>query len=58
MTKYHKHPFVDGNKRVAAQAAIVLALQNGFECLATPDELVAIALETARGSLDVEALAI
>lgn len=52
------HPFVDGNKRVAAHAAVLFALVNGFECLATPDELVAVTLGVAKGEVEVEALAI
>jgi len=52
------HPFVDGNKRVAAFAAIVFAESNGHECLATPDELVDTTLAVAEGKMAVEALAI
>ncbi len=52
------HPFVDGNKRVAAHAAVLFALVNGFDCLATPEELVAVTLEVAKGDVEVEALAI
>src|SRR4029079_12825061 len=33
------HPFVDGNKRVAAFAALVFVESNGFEFLGTPDGL-------------------
>lgn len=52
------HPFVDGNKRVAAHAALVLAAANGYECTATPDELVEMTLKVAEGSVPVEVLAI
>lgn len=52
------HPFVDGNKRVAAFAAIVFVESNGHEFLATPDELVETALAVAEGKMGVEALAI
>jgi death on curing protein len=52
------HPFVDGTKRVAAHAAILFALVNGFECVATPDEVVAVTLDVAKGQVEVEALAI
>lgn len=52
------HPVVDENKRVAAHAAMLFALVNGFECLATPDELVAVTLDVAKGDIEVEALAI
>jgi len=52
------HPFVDGNKRVAAFAAIVFAESNDHEFLATPDELVETTLAVAEGKMAVEALAI
>jgi death-on-curing protein len=52
------HPLVDGNKRVAAHAAVLFALINGFSCLATSDELVSVTLDAARGEMEVEALAI
>lgn len=52
------HPFVDGNKRVAAFAAIVFVESNGYEFLATPDELVGTTLTLAEGRMAVEALAI
>ena len=52
------HPFVDGNKRVAAFAAIVFAESNGHACLAMPDELVETTIAVAAGSMAVEALAI
>ncbi|HVH29237.1 MAG TPA: type II toxin-antitoxin system death-on-curing family toxin [Vicinamibacterales bacterium] len=52
------HPFVDGNKRVAAQAAIVFVELNGWEFLATPAELVEITLAVAEGKVAIEALAI
>ena len=52
------HPFVDGNKRVAAFSAIVFAESNGHEFLATPDDLVKTTLAVAEGKMAVEALAI
>jgi death-on-curing protein len=52
------HPFVDGNKRVAAHAAVLFALINGYSCVATSDELVAITLDVAKGEVEVEALVI
>ena len=52
------HPFVDGNKRVAAFAAIVFVESNGFNFLATPDDLVETTLHVAEGKLTSEALAI
>ena len=52
------HPFVDGNKRVAAHAALVFAELNGHELAATPEELVALTLAVAEGKVAVEALTI
>jgi death-on-curing protein len=52
------HPFVDGNKRVAAHAAVLFALLNAFELTATPEELVLTTLRVAEGKVEVEALAI
>ncbi|MCM3881680.1 MAG: type II toxin-antitoxin system death-on-curing family toxin [Vicinamibacterales bacterium] len=52
------HPFVDGNKRVAAFAAIVFVEANGHEFLATPGQLVETTLAVAEGRMAVEALAI
>jgi death-on-curing protein len=52
------HPFVDGNKRVAAFSAVVFVESNGHEFLATPDELVETTLAVAEGKMAVEALKI
>lgn len=52
------HPFVDGNKRVAAHAAIAFVELNAHDFLAAPDELVDITLAVAEGKVEVEALAI
>jgi death-on-curing protein len=52
------HPFVDGNKRVGAQAMIVFLLANDYEPEFTSQELVAVTLAVARGELAAEALAI
>lgn len=52
------HPFVDGNKRVAAFAAIIFIESNAHECLATVDDLVEATLAVAEGKMAVEALAI
>ena len=52
------HPFVDGNKRVAAHAAIVFVELNGQTFLATPGELVEMTLAVAEGKVAVEALTI
>ena len=52
------HPFVDGNKRVAAHAALVFAASNGYECTATSEDLVDVTLRLAAGAVAVEELAI
>jgi death-on-curing protein len=52
------HPFVDGNKRVAAHAAILFVEFNGQTFLATPGELVQMTLAVAEGKVAVEALTI
>lgn len=52
------HPFIDGNKRVGAHAAIAFLIANGFSPEFSPAELVTITLATARGEMSAEALAI
>jgi death on curing protein len=52
------HPFVDGNKRVGAQAALVFLLVNECELEASSSELVELTLSVARGEIDAESLAI
>ena len=43
------HPFVDGNKRVGAVAALVFLALNGVEVKVSNDALVAEVLAVARG---------
>ena len=52
------HPFIDGNKRVAAAAALVFYHLNGW-LVPVPDQgdLVALVVDTAEGLLTVEAIA-
>src|SRR4051812_8414951 len=52
------HPFVDGNKRVGAFAAVLFLSVNGLEILCTPDELTLVTMAVARGEVAAEALAI
>jgi death-on-curing protein len=52
------HPFIDGNKRVAAHAAVVFVNVNGVELMASVPELVDITLAVAEGKVEVEALTI
>ena len=52
------HPFVDGNKRVGAQAALVFLLVNECEVDVSSEELTETTLTVARGELDAGSLAI
>jgi death-on-curing protein len=52
------HPFLDGNKRVAAHAAILFVELNGQTFLATPGEVVEMTIAVAEGNVAVEALTI
>ena len=45
------HPFVDGNKRVAVTALLVLLRLNNLKLLYTQAELIALGLGIANGSL-------
>ena len=52
------HPFVDGNKRVGAHAALLFLIVNGCEPLFPPVELTEVTMTVARGEMEAEALAI
>jgi len=52
------HPFVDGNKRVGAHAALLYLSANDLDLLFTPAELTELTLATARGDMSAEAIAI
>jgi death-on-curing protein len=52
------HPFVDGNKRVGAHAALLYLRANDFHLLFSPSELTELTLATARGEMNAEAIAI
>ena len=52
------HPFVDGNKRVAAHACILFLLTNGVEPVFSAAELTDITMAVARGEVTAEALSI
>lgn len=52
------HPFVDGNKRVGAHAAVLFLTANRFQPGFTPRELTELTLAVARGEVGAEALAI
>lgn len=46
------HAFIDGNKRVGANAAITFLLMNGWEPTFSADELVDLVLSVASGVMD------
>src|SRR5713226_4953313 len=50
------HPFVDGNKRVSANAAITFFQMNGWEPTFDEDELVGLVLSVASSELGKAAL--
>lgn len=52
------HPFVDGNKRVGAHAALLFLQANELAFLFSPAELTELTLATARGEVSAEAIAI
>jgi death-on-curing protein len=45
------HPFIDGNKRTAANAAITFLLMNNWEPRFDEDQLVDIVLSVAEGRM-------
>ena len=51
------HPFVDGNKRVAVTAMLVMLRLNGIALSFTQQELVALGLGIADGSLGYDDIA-
>jgi death-on-curing protein len=50
------HPFLDGNKRVAAMAAYVFLRANGCDSTLSADELADLVLAVADGSVGKQAL--
>lgn len=51
------HPFVDGNKRVGLESALVFLELNGLSVEAADDELVDLVLRTISGEKDKEHIA-
>lgn len=51
------HPFIDGNKRVGAAAALVFLTMNGIEATMTNQVLVDLVLTVAKGKMDKAAIA-
>jgi death-on-curing protein len=50
------HPFLDGNKRAGAKAALVFLEVNDWTFVASEDELVEIALGVASSALNKQKL--
>jgi death on curing protein len=51
------HPFVDGNKRVSLEAALVFLEINGHPVETTDDALVDLVLQTAQGQASKQQIA-
>jgi len=52
------HPFVDGNKRVGAVAALVFLDLNGFDFHAPEDDFAEMVLAVARGEINKSQVAV
>lgn len=52
------HPFVDGNKRVGALAALVFLALNGYDFDAPEDDFAEMVLAVARGEIDKAEVAV
>jgi death-on-curing protein len=50
------HPFLDGNKRVGANASVTFLLMNGWEPDWEPDDLADLVLSVASGAVNKAAL--
>lgn len=50
------HPFLDGNKRIAAHTMLVFLALNGISLFYTQDELTSVFLKTAAGEVDYDDL--
>lgn len=51
------HPFVDGNKRTAADCMLTFLVLNGIEPILTPEQLFEWMMQVALGALDRPRLA-
>lgn len=52
------HPFVDGNKRTGAAAALVFLDLNSIECMIADDPLAELVISVARGETSKNEIAI
>lgn len=50
------HPFLDGNKRIAAHTMLVFLALNGISLFYRQDELTSVFLKTAAGEVDYDDL--
>ncbi len=50
------HPFLDGNKRVGLETALLFLEINGFPLNVTSDELIDLVLQTAQGRKEKSAI--
>jgi death-on-curing protein len=50
------HPFIDGNKRVGANAAIAFLLMNDWDVTFGEEELVDVVLSVASGGVNKQGL--
>lgn len=46
------HPFIDGNKRVGAVAALIFLLMNGYDFVAPEDDFAEMVLATAQSEME------
>jgi death-on-curing protein len=52
------HPFLDGNKRVGAVAALIFLALNGYDFEAPEDDFADMVLAVARGEIDKAEVAV
>jgi death-on-curing protein len=50
------HPFVDGNKRTAVTAMLVILRVNGIDLSYTQPALIALGLDAAKGEIPYETI--
>ena len=48
------HPFLDGNKRTAAQVTLIFLRENGYSLEFTDDEIIEFVLDIAQSKVDFE----
>ncbi|RPI16461.1 MAG: type II toxin-antitoxin system death-on-curing family toxin [Ignavibacteriae bacterium] len=48
------HPFLDGNKRTAAQVTMIFLRENNYEIIFTQNEIIEFVLSIAKSEVDFE----